>query len=248
MFKTFSGSAPTSPATVLAGNAPTVGWVVINDGPNPILFKLDGYANDPFRIESGEMMKVPVPIADATVQGVSGSTSYRAMSFGLASLYQEYARELPAKYTLEGGGGGSSEVDSTVLANAEPGANADTTVQTNTPLVGVTISSTGAGDKFWQADRKYRLFLLFFLKTSNTGVFGDTVNLLRAPDAGGSYASMLDDDLAISLEGVAVNQLLDLGGIDSSLVIEEGTCLKVTTVGGSGTCNNDLLLMFLPIP
>lgn len=247
MFKTFSGSAPTSPATALPGNAPTVGWVVINDGPNPILFKLDGYTSDPFRIESGEMMKVPVPIANATVQGVGGAASYRAMSFGLASLYQEYARELPAKYTLQGGGG-ITEVDSTVLADAEPAANVDTTVQTNTPVVGVTISSTAAGDKFWQADRKYRIFLLFFLKTGNTGVSGDTVDLLQAPTAGGSYSSMLLLP-PISLDGVPKNELLDLGAVDApSLVLEAGACLKVTTDGASGTCNNDLLLMFQPIP
>lgn len=103
MFKTFSGSAPTSPAVNLAGNTPTVGWVIINDGPNPLLFKLSGYTSDPFRIESGEMMKVPVPISSATIEGSGGASSYRIMSFGLASLYQEYARELPAKYSLVGG-------------------------------------------------------------------------------------------------------------------------------------------------
>lgn len=96
MFKTFADTAPQSPsADTLEGNSPTVGWIVVNGGVFPLEFKLEGYSSDPFVINPGEVMKIPVPISDATISAIDGTSSYRVISVGLASLFQEFALELP---------------------------------------------------------------------------------------------------------------------------------------------------------
>lgn len=237
MFKTFSGSAPTSPATSLAGNTPTVGWVIINDGTNPLLFKLSGYTSDPFRIESGEMMRVPVPVASATIEGSGGASAYRAMSFGLASLYQEYARELPAKYTLTGGG--AVEVDSTMLAISEGAVDDDTEVPTNAPMVGVQFAVDADDEKVWQADRKYDLSLAILVKTETTGTPSDEIDILKAPNPGGSYTTIVGGPGP--LDGLDPGDLLPTPGLPL-LTVEAGECLKVVTTGPDSAVRLSLFL------
>ena len=242
MFKTFSGIASASPTTTtLTGNVPTVGWAVINDGTNNLVFKLSGYTSEPFTIAPGETMKIPMPISTATVEGSGGTTTYRAVSFGLASLYQEYVRELPNKVSAVPNG----SVTSLKFPNSAGGqATDDATPEVNAPLVAVHVDITAAGDKFWTADRKYRIIGIQVFKTDSAGSTGDTLNILKAPSTGGTYTSILATTLAVN---VAVNTLLAPTFVQSSAEVTASQCLKFTAVQGGGNCQCRVYMLLLPV-
>lgn len=243
MFKTFAGTAPVSPSTTsLTGNVPTVGWVFINDGTVNLVVKITGYTSDPFTIAPGEMMKIPIPISTATVEGTGGTTAYRAISFGLASLYQEYVRELPYRAASVP----NNSITSLKFPNSAGGqATDDATPEVNAPLITVPVDITAAGDKFWTSDRKYRIVGVQVYKTDGTGSTGDTLNILKATSSGGAYTSILPTTLAIN---VAVNTLLAPTMLQSSAELLVGQCLKFTAVQvGGGNCQCRVYVMLLPV-
>lgn len=239
MFKTFEGTNPN--AVTLAGNVPTVGWAVINDGGGVLTFVLSGYPNEEFFINPGEMMRIPVPIATATV---TGTTSYRAISFGLASLFQEFTRELPGNLSVPNGSVTTSKlssqaINSTKLADSQGGQALDTVVETNAPVVGVQFDMGAAETKNWQADRKYRLVQFFFTKTVANGGGGDTINVLHSSAAGGVYTSIIGGAASISSTVGTTASAQSM----SVTTINAGACLRITTVGGTSNCNVHLLLI-----
>lgn len=236
MFKTFQGTNPTGES--LAGYEPTVGWVVINDGTYPLTFGFTGIPGEAFTVNPGEMMRLPIPLADAVINGTS---RYRAIAFGLASLFHEFGRELPGRLVMAAPPSPTSNISSADLVASEgAAATPELSEVTNAPMVAVHVDLTADATKYWQADRPYRLFQLFLNKTVANGVLEtDYLDVLYLAPGGEDYVTVVDGprDLEVPQHGCAALDYL------SVQEIAEGGRLQFVSSGANSSCKLHLLLV-----